>query len=54
MAQTSTQLSPEDIKAHRARAKKRSLVLGLTLAAFAVLFYVTTILKMSDNLSSGG
>lgn len=57
MTQTTThnaqQISEQEIKAHRARAKKRSLALGLVLAAFAILFYVTTILKMSANLSAG-
>ena len=46
-AMTQTPFGPEDM----ARRRKRALVLALVLAAMAVLFFVTTIVRLGGNVA---
>ena len=41
---------PQDEKELAARRRKRSIALALALAAFALIFYVLTIVKMGPAL----
>ena len=43
-------LTPEDV----ARRRRRSVAIGLVLAVLVVLFFVTTIVRMSANMAAGG
>jgi hypothetical protein len=42
-------LTPEDVARRR-----RSVAIGLVLGALVVLFFVTTIVRMSANMAAGG
>ncbi|GAA5052671.1 hypothetical protein GCM10023208_13820 [Erythrobacter westpacificensis] len=41
-------MTPEEKKEFERRRKQRNLVVGLILAGFVVLFYLITIVQMSD------
>ena len=45
---------PQDDAALKAAQKRRSVALALALAAFAVLFYVLTIVKMGPGIFDRG
>jgi hypothetical protein len=42
-------LTPEDV----ARRRRRSVAIGLVLAVLVVLFFVTTIVRLSGNVAGG-
>ncbi|MFO1122632.1 MAG: hypothetical protein U1F47_09985 [Hyphomicrobiales bacterium] len=44
---TKTPFGPEDM----ARRRKRAIVMALVLAALAVLFFVTTIVRLGGNIA---
>jgi hypothetical protein len=46
-AMTKTPFGPEDM----ARRRKRAIVMALVLAALAVLFFVTTIVRLGGNIA---
>jgi hypothetical protein len=47
----SVTIYPPEIEAARAKVRRRrSIALGLALAAFAVIFYVLTVVKMGPTL----